>query len=227
MPRSFLTKTILLVILVLSISILYWSLNREDESTPLSLEQEKSDKTALRPPFRIKGISFSSYDDKNNLVARLEADEFRIDQRRFWIFNIRPFNEAVIDNARFDLYLEKDGSSEADIYSSTKKLLNRDLSGSGGKGIITRGVINGIRFNIFISGKLSLSVSADRAYIDLKKKKMKLLRATIKDIMNERLIKSDLAFWNYKDKTLDIPGEYRETVQNKVSGGKGLSIKLN
>ncbi len=225
MHRSFLTKTILSIFLVLSILVLYWSINKKDEPTPPSVAQKRPEQRTSHHPFSMKGITFSSYDENSNLLVKIEADNIAIGKRKFWIFNVRPFNEVIINNARLELYLYNDGSSVADIYSPTKNLIGSDMTGNKEGGVITRGVINRIRFSIFSSGRKSISVSADKAYIDFKKKKLKFLRATIKDMVQERLIKGDVVFWNDKDRTFDIPGEYVEIGHDKRSKGKGLTLR--
>ncbi|MBI4826730.1 MAG: hypothetical protein HY807_09990 [Nitrospirae bacterium] len=197
-----------------------------DRKQPALVKDTTSARPGFDHPHSMKGFSYSSFDDKNNLLAKLEADEFRIGQRRVWIFNIRPFKEATIDNARFTLYLDKNRLSKPDIFSSTEEFLSLD-NGGGAKGLIFRGVINGLSFDVFRGDMALVRVKAEKAYIDFRKKRMKLVNASIDDAENKKAVKSGLVFWNDRDKSFDIPGEYSETAGGNISAGKGLTIRLD
>ncbi|MDO8282991.1 MAG: hypothetical protein Q7U10_10295 [Thermodesulfovibrionia bacterium] len=230
MPLSRIAKiSILTSVAVAFFLIISWYFLINDRKQAILEKDAAAVQAGSNNPHRMKGLSYSSFDDKNNLLANLEADEFRIGQRRFWMFNIRPLKEATIDNARFKLYLDKNSSSRSDIFSFTEKFLSLDNGGkaTGGSGLISRGVINGLSFDVFRGDTELIRVKAEKAYIDFRKKRMKLISASIDDVENKKIIKSGLVFWNDKDKSFDVPGEYSATAGSKVSAGKRLTIRLD
>ncbi len=180
-------------------------------------------------PLRIKGLSATTYND-DKLTARIEADELRVNQRRFFVFNIRPFNEATLTNARLEVHLYKHMPLKANLFSSAKNILGLDKKGKSrmrGLGLITRGVVNGFTLEVYKAGKLSLRVKAEKAYIDFKKKKTELLNAGLEDVQSKKLIKSRSVIWDNEENVFRIPGIYIATTPRGTARGKGIKVDFD
>jgi len=141
----------------------------------------------------------------------MDADELRVNPRRFSIFSIKPFNEVILTNARLAVYLIEGKSSKTSLLSIGKDILAIDDKGKSrvkGIGLITRGIIESLVLEIHKADKLSLVVTAKKAIIDLKKKEATLVMATIEDKLSHRLIAKRHHVWRFKDDTLrlEAPG---------------------
>lgn len=228
MPLSSTSKiTILSAVLFAFSLVILWLLLNNDQKPASLANNTGMAQSGYSHAQSMKGLSYSSYDDSSNLIVRFQADEFRVDQRRLWVFNVRPFKEARINNARIELFLDKGEGADADIFSSAERFLSLNSSGraGGGRDLISKGVVNGMSFSVTSVDGL-IKVEAEKAYLDLRKKRMKLLKASIDDLVGNRIIKSDMVFWNDMDKSFEVPGEYAETVNGRVSAGNGLIIKI-
>ena len=94
-------------------------------------------------PVRIEDFTYTTSKD-NKLVAKLTADEFKINPRKFFVFNVNPFNEATITNAKMEVYLYEDRPNKVDLFSfreGLKSLENKEKRKAVLKeiGFVTRG----------------------------------------------------------------------------------------
>lgn len=224
MTSSLFAKVSLISVLVLSLVLFLWNLSQRKETPSPSTEQKTS-----TSPLRIKGLSHSTYfDDK--LIASIEADEFKVNQRRFWVFNIRPFNEATLTNARLEFHFYDDMPSEKDLLSSVADILSLDKQGkvtSKEMGLITRGVIKGLVFGMYKGERLSILIKAQKAYIDFKRKKINMIRVSMENVSSRKLIKSRSIIWNSKNKVFEIPGKYMAQTPKGQASGKGIKVDLD
>ncbi len=223
--KQTIVKVSLILIIALSLGFILWALShRKESSPPLSTEQKTS-----TSPLRIKGLSHSTYfDDK--LIAGIEADEFKVNQRRFWVFNIRPFNEATLTNVRLEFHFYDDMPSEKDLLSSVGDILSLNKQGkavSQEMGLITRGVIKGLVFEMYKGERLSILIKAQKAYIDFKRKKINMIGVSMESISSRKLIKSRSIIWNSKNKVFEIPGKYMAQTPKGQASGKGIKVDLD
>lgn len=213
-------------VVVLSLGLILWGLSQRKETTAPSIEQKSSPY-----PVKIEGLSYSTYDyDKDRLIARIKADEFKVNPRRFWIFNVRPFNEATLINAILEIYLYEDMPSEVNLFSFAQEFLSLNKEGKSalkGMGLITRGVIKGLTLMVYKADKLFLVVKAKEAYIDLKRKETRLVTVSIEDVLSKKLITSRSVVWDNKEKVFKIPGEYRAQTPKGQASGKGIKVDLD
>ncbi len=215
----------IILLIAFAFGTIIWGLMQK-EPPPSSIEQK-----SFPYPIKIEGLSYSTY-EKDRLIARIRADEFRVNPRRFWIFNIKPFNEATLINARLEVHLYENMPSEVSLFSFGKELLSLKNKKEGksalkGMGLITRGVIKGLILKVYKTDRLSMVVKAKDAYIDFKKKKTKLLIASIEDVLSKKLIKASSIIWDNKEKVFKIPGEYMAQTPKGRASGKGIKIDLD
>ena len=178
-------------------------------------------------PFKMEGFSYRSYNG-DRLVASIEADEFKIDRRKFWIFNIQPFKEATFKRANLKLYL---GNNAAGSGDEGLMMLGEDFLKLDGmekrKGLVSRGIINGLTLEIFDADQPSILVSAKKAYIDPKKKMVRMQGVLMKDMSSGNEITSRFVNWNQQERNFRIPGEYVARSEGSVKGGKMVKVGLD
>jgi hypothetical protein len=178
-------------------------------------------------PFKMEGFSYRSYNG-DRLVASIEADEFKIDRRKFWIFNIQPFKEATFKRANLKLYQGNSvaGSDEEGLMMFGKDFLKLDGMEQR-RGLVSRGIINGLTLEIFDADQPSILVSARKAYIDPKKKMVRMQGVRMKDISSGSEITSRFINWNHQERKFRIPGEYVARSGGKVKEGKMVKVGLD
>lgn len=229
MARSLFAKGILVSVIALSLGLVIWCLVQQKEPSSPSASWEKA------PPYPlwIKGFSVSAYEG-DRPVTVIVADEFKVNPRKFFVFNVRPFNEATLTNARLKVYLyEKAPSkvpSKVDLFPFNEGLLplkKGSKSARKGMGIITRGVIKGLTLEIYKFDKLSLVIKAKKAYIDFKRKKAKMARVSMESISAKKLIMSRSVIWDNEEKVFKIPGEYIALTSTGRARGKGIKVDLD
>ncbi len=196
--------------------------------------ESKKDRTkhaAADRPFKMEGFSYRSFNG-DRLVASIEADEFRIDRRKFWIFNVQPFKEATFKRASLKLYLSTrtTGPDEEGLMMLGQDFLKLDGMESSmvqRKGLVSRGIINGLTLEIFDSDQHSILVSAEKAYIDLKKKMVRMQGVRMKDMSSGMQITSRAVNWNHQERTFEIPGKYVARSESGVKGGRMVEVDLD
>ena len=185
----------------------------------------------FRPyPIAVKGLSASRVDG-NRLLSHLKADEFKVRPRKYFIFNVRPFNEVTFSNVTLETHVYPDMGEMAggmSLISPNEKI----MSAQGAKdtfegiGIVTRGVIKDLVWKIYKADSLCLIVKAKKAHIDFKKKKTYLKNVTLEQMSPKRIIASKKVIWNGRDEVFEIPGDYLAlTPEGKVSG-KGIKLDV-
>jgi len=161
-------------------------------------------------------------------LSRVQADAFKVSPRKFWAFNIRPFNEAVLINARVELYFYKDTSPGTG--ASLGKLMipeNKDRKSFPKKmGLITRGVIKGLHLKIYQESKPAIIVRAGEAYIDFKKNEARLTGASLEHPVSKSRIETESIIWDNSENCFRIPGEYVLVTPKGMKWGKGIRVDI-
>ena len=226
MNRSSNVKSLLILTAVLSIAIIALAVTSTDNKVKLTPEESK----AFTPPNSMKGLTYSIYDD-SRLTARVKADKFSIDNRKFWAFNIRPFKDAVLKNAVIQVYLNRNADSNeagnVDMLSFSQDLLNlsKQNKTTSNKGLVSRGVIRGFTMEIHEADGPSIVVKAKKAYVDSSSKKLRMVNVVMEEVSTGKLIKSRTVKWNNKENVFEISGEY--IAHTKGSLRKGTNIKVD
>jgi hypothetical protein len=219
-------KMVSLLVAVISIEVLFLeAMQRKDSPQIPELSTQDS-----AYPVVIKGLRSESH--RNGTIAsKLKADLLKVTPRKFFIFNIRPFNELNLNNAVVELHMYTD-SLEDTSRGSKGSLQANMLFQNGGKafmkqtGVITRGLIDNLTFKIYKNGSLSFLAKANKAYIDFKKDEVKLENATIQDISSKRLIRSKLIVWKNKESVFTVPGQYIIFSHTGPKKGHGIKIEI-
>ncbi len=211
-----------ILVLALSLVLLVCFLGQRREPLSGSSEQE-----TFAYPLRITGLSYSTYDDK--CTIKMEADEIKVHPRKHFVFNIRPFDEATLTNARLEVHLKEGGSLEIAPFSIGRDLLSLNEKGkpnTKGTGLITRGVVKGLAIEIYRGNELSLVVKAQEAIVDFKRKEARLAMANIENRLSQETITSSSVVWSDKEKVFKIPGAYQAVNSAGRVSGKGLRYKF-
>ena len=179
-------------------------------------------------PARITGLKYSAYEE-GRLLSRMQAEEFEVRPRKFWVFNIRPWNEAVIVNAKLEVHLSENTPSEGDIFLG--KFLIPDYeegtATSKGMGLITRVVIKGLVLEIYRENKPSVIARARGASIDLRTKEARLISASLQGVASKKRIESRLMIWENSEKVFKIPGEYVAFTPTGMRKGREVKVDMD
>ncbi|MBE9504988.1 MAG: hypothetical protein IME96_12515 [Proteobacteria bacterium] len=224
MKRSFFLKVSLVSVMALSLGIIVWvSIHNKAPSQSSSSEQKH-----YSTPMRITGLDASTFSG-DKLLTRVRADEFKVGPRKSFIFNIRPFNEVVLTNARLEVHLYPDMPKGVGLFFLGENILSVKNAKTTlkGMGVLTRGVIKGLVLEVFKADRLRLVVEAQKVYIDFKRKETKLIDASIKEILSQKLIMSKSIIWSEKEKIFTIPGAYFTLTPKGRATGKGIKVDLN
>ncbi len=223
MARSWFVKIPLILFLLLSLMLSFQYVSQRRETSSPSTDQER-----CLYPVRITGLSYSTFDD-DKLIIKIKADEFKVNPRKYFAFNIRPFNEATLTNARLNVHLYEERSSEVDPFSFGEVIFSLNKKGAFSMkemGLITRGVIKGLALEVYKVDKLSLVITAREVIIDFKSKEARLIMASIEDILSKKLITSRSVIWSGKEKIFKIPGAYRAVTSRGKTSGRGIKMDL-
>jgi len=225
-------------VLSLSLLVLLPGCNRIGAAPDARGSQAISKKSVHDNPFSIRGISYKNYDN-GRLVTRVSADEVKVDDRKFWIFNVRPFKEAVLDHAVIQLYLDGNSavqtdqnrrSPDAHLHDFGSDILsigrgmNRDAMRSG---VISRGVIRDLTLEIYDSGRIGMTIESRKAYVDFSRKLLKMVDATMSDMRGGSIIKSRSVIWNSEKEVFEISGNYMKQSPEGSSKGKMIQVDMN
>ncbi len=217
-------------VIVLSLGFIIWEIDQRKEPHAL----HKSER--LSPyPIKIEKLLHAVYKN-NRLTAKIEADEFKVNPRKFWIFNVKSLNEATFYNVRLEIYLDNKTYSNAELFSFGKDLLSLSKESLSKKnkyelnrrGQITRGVIKkGLILKIYKIDTLAFMVKAKEAYIDFNTQETRLVGASIEDLLSKKLIKSSSVIWDNKEKVFKVSGKYIAKTPKGVASGEGIKVNLD
>lgn len=181
----------------------------------------------------IRGMEYSSYYGNGQLQSRFTADQFLVKPRQFSVFKIKSVNEAILTNTRFEIFgpppVETDSSNrlttdgeDGDLGTQLSDGI-RGLAELKGMGRITRAVLFGMSMETFFNEKPILHLQAQHATMNISKAEMILEKAIIENHQTAtRLIGKEI-FWNEKQKTFEIPGEYHlQSPSGIIRGGKSI-----
>jgi hypothetical protein len=225
MTRSLLIKLLIVILIVTSLGFFLWT-GFSDRVPSRQITQKIEQSTS---PFSIKGFSHSAYHDEK-LIAKIAADELKVKQRKFLVFNIRPFHEAILTNARLEFHHYDDTPSEADLISSAREILSIDSDGkalSKEMGLITRGVIKGLVFKMYKAESPYLLVKAKKAYMDFRNGTISMKSVVLDEVTTGRTVESGSVIWNNKEKVFTVPGKYLVNGPEGMKSGKGMRIDIN
>lgn len=208
-----------------------WNEWGKNDAKELSFDREKTVPSSA--PIEIKGFSFKEY-QSDRLRAKIDADVFKIDSRKFGIFSIQPVQEAVFTHPHVEVYLMGDRPpSEIVLFPFSmgeQKNTGADQRPSlfRGAGLITRVVLNRPEIQIYTKDDrfASLKIVSGRAIIRLRQKEMRFQDVFIENLVLKRSIKSPLAIWDNPKKRFHLPGEYLLKTDKGEATGKNMNLDL-
>jgi hypothetical protein len=182
---------------------------------------------SYNPPLLINGLSYKAYNN-GILVSKMEAEEFKIRPRKFFIFNIKSVNEAILTNVKLNMYLKNKELADIDLLNPIFDATTDKGTGKGtGIGLITRAIIKGIDVNIFISDVLTHKLKATSADFMLKKKRIVFYNASLEHPPSSRLISADKIIWDAQEKAFMVYNLDKTSSTKEKAKGKGLKIDLD
>ena len=181
-------------------------------------------------PVKITGVVYQAW-QSGQILLKVRADTFTIGPRKFWAFNIRPFNEAVLTKAAIELNLPEDGESKEQLsMSSLLSPYTADLlEGTQSTGIVTRGVVEELNVTILKKNKKIFDLKAERADVDFKKNQARLKSASFEDPATNSRLTASLIVWDGQGDSFVIPGEYffRKGRSGEIGKGRGLKLDFD
>ena len=220
-------KVVLVSMVTFSFGLLSWELIPKKEPADIVSIREKSSIY----PIRLQGISNSIYDN-NRIIAKMEADEFKVNPRKFFVFNVKSLNEITITNVKLEIYYNNDNknSSNVDLIPLSQLQFSEFKEGNrakNGMGLITRGIVKGLSLRVYKANQLSLVVKAKEAHINFRNREMRMKNASIEEVISKRLIESKSIIWDNEQKLFDIPGEYIIVTSREKAKGKGIKVGID
>lgn len=231
MYRHGFLKIILLFIILVSIGILFFIGEQISDQSIVSTQNKEKHPN----PISIQGIKFQR-SKGNQITAKAFAQELKVNPRKFFIFNIKPFNELTLNNVTIEFYKNEEESSDIDLKDLMDKLLpissakssfsKKDIFGATGTGLITRAIINGLILKIYNNNNLSLIIRSAKAYLNLKKSEVIFRNAVVDDITSKEIINSRKIVFKSGENVLWVPGQYVLMSPTGSKKGNGLKIDL-
>ena len=175
-------------------------------------------------PLSIEGFSLTRHRSEKR-VFRLVAGSIRVAPRKFMIFNIRPFNEAVMENVRIDLfrYPEKERARTAEGIGLADSLKSLD---TGNLGLVTRGIVKDLEVRFHEGENLVHWLRVDKVRIDLEDRELRMSGVRIRDLIENREIVTRNAVWREGDRRIDIPGDFIIDTPSGERRAKGWAFDL-
>ncbi len=218
------------MILVLMGYLFITSLDSSDQSV-VSTQNEG---TYLNP-ISIQGLKFQS-SVGDSTITRAVAKELEVNPRKFFVFNIRPFNEITLKEVTIEFYKNEHGPSEIDLKELMHKLIagdddnspfsGRHPFGAAKTGLITRGIINQFILKIYDQNNLSLMIKSAKVFLNFKKGEVVFQDAMVEDFGSKIIINSRKIVFRSGEDVLRVPGQYVLMSQTGSKKGNGLKINL-
>ncbi len=147
------------------------------------------------------------------LVARIEAEEFKIRPRRFFVFQIKSLNEAIITNAKMDLFFRRGvphGSLQQEGGDGPFGALLRDLTNKeSGVGLVTKVTLKGVDISIYDSDALTQRLRADSADLRSDTGQGTFYNATLEETSSGKFAVAAKVVWDSHKRKFKVSGDYK------------------
>jgi hypothetical protein len=216
---------IALAVGILALGILPWP---GADGEPVAL---KVGRRIKQLPLQISEFTYTSQ-DQNRLVHVLHAEQLVIRPRRFTVFNIKSINEALVENARFELHLYAKAATDNTL-SDYEKVLPFNQAKRGNHrhgavvGMVTRLIANGVRVDIFRDEIPAIVLAAEYGLVEKRKPEAVFINAILKDSRSDRVVRSRTILWDEKRMLFVIPGPYVMSASGNDDRGKSIEIDLD
>jgi len=179
----------------------------------------------------IKGLETTNVTGDRKI--RLKIGSVMIAPRKFFVFSIQPFNEALFEDFSIDYFRLPKSHSMFALSDILQTLLPGDAKGmllsmpfNLKTGVITRAVIRRFRLTVYEGDEVKAVVKSAKAELDLKNNKFRLEDASIEQHDYKRMVTGKEAVLKNSDGTVNIPGKYSILLPEGVLKGSGLKITL-
>jgi hypothetical protein len=95
------------------------------------------------------------------------------------------------------------------------------------KGIVSRGAIKHLVLEIYNADNPVMLINAQKAYVDFRKRHLKMIDVSMEDVSSGRVIKSRSVKWNDDQKVFEIAGTYVAETREGISNGNMITIDLD
>lgn len=142
------------------------------------------------------------------------------------IFNIRPLNEAIMEDVQVDFFRYPDDGKEKGPEQTpglTESLRTLD---TGKLGLITRGVIRSLEIRIHNREDLAYWLKADKVRVNLRKRELRMSGVRICDQKENQKVLTRKAIWKESEERIHIPGEFVIYTPKGQTKGKGCTFHI-
>jgi len=180
--------------------------------------------------FQIKGLETTS--NSENHKIRLKIGSLMVAPRKYFLFSIQPLNEAVFEDFSLEYFRKPQEQSLFCLSDIQETILpvDRKVMFSGPfdikTGLITRGVIRRFSLSIYNGDEVETMVRSEKAEMDFKNNKIRLVNVTIEQNKFKRVILSTDAVLKNSDRTIYIYEKYTILNSDGITDGSGVKIKL-
>jgi len=164
-----------------------------------------------------------------NFVFKFEADELKMVPKKFYIFNIKSFNEAHFNNARFTTNLRHGnevGNGDKSKYFSDFTLPSNIFKPNSTMGL-TDVSIKGFEWVVVKRDETIFRAVAKKAFLDKQKSNIKMTDIKIDYPLEGRSITAGSASLSTKAKNIAIPGAFIEQSISGTKTGRGIVLDVD
>ncbi|MDO3377610.1 hypothetical protein [Geoalkalibacter halelectricus] len=178
---------------------------------------------------QVRGLTYSTYIE-DQLVSRIQTDQFLIKPRQFGAVRVRSVNEAVLVNARFEFQERFTAGTEMEEAAESVDFAQgiEGLTQLRGVGRVTRGKIAGMSLVYRQDLQPVLRVGARQAVLDFARGESRLEEVIIECLSLRQRVHAPIVYWDRDAQRFFIPGDYRlEKEPGIFTPGRGLVVDLN
>jgi len=170
----------------------------------------------------VKGLHYRVHDN-GSLISEADAEDLRIVPKSFFVFKVKSISEAVVTNAKINLY--KLNESRKDPGDDLFRAMVKEVSEGE---LIVKAVANGIEVNFYDeTEKVTHHLKAARADLVAGPAQTVFYNATLENPPSRTIIRTEKLFWNAKEKKFKVPGQYITFYRGGEIKGNGLQIDMN
>jgi hypothetical protein len=151
--------------------------------------------------------SFSYRSRKNGLVlTKLQADDFIVIPKKFFVFQVASVNEAIMTNAKISIYRDSTyGESKCNKVKADEDSIGsffKEFMAKGGEaGLISNVTVNGIEMALYdSSGILKYHLKASKAELRIGGGGTMFYDAALAQPFTRKQIKADRLFWDSRER---------------------------
>ena len=213
----------------LTLGLLLWGRNSGQHPVPA-----RPPEPAFSPYVTlIKDFSLVTQDN-HRILFRIDAKEFTIRPKKFFVFNIKSIDEIVITKALLATYLQKEETSYADVVHFTDINMIIDILDDAKKNTLktmfsTTGIkIKPFTLHVYKDEILSLIVHAEETLVTSRsQQEMRMRNCRLEDVLTGKSIMSREIIWDATQKAFKVPGNYLAVTPQGRATGKKIKVDID